>query len=215
MDKYIFFDLDGTLTDPGKGITNSVAYALKKFGIDEPDHTKLYPFIGPPLKNSFMEYYGFDEEKAERGILYYREYYRDKGIYENELCEGVDSLLKELYERGYKLVLATSKPDVFAKTILEYFDIEKYFSFIGGADMSETRVTKSDVIRYILDSLDIKDTSDILMVGDRKYDVCGAREFGIETIGVLYGYGSAEELKSAGAKYLAENTKEVLEKIGI
>ena len=129
--KYILFDLDGTLTDPKEGITKSVAYALEYYGIHVEDLDSLCKFIGPPLKDSFITYYDFDEEKAEEAVEKYREYFKPHGVFENKIYAGVDNLLKTLKERGKVIILATSKPTVFAKTILEHFDLMKYFSFVG------------------------------------------------------------------------------------
>ena len=128
MIKYLLFDLDGTLTDPGEGITNSVAYALRKFGIEVENRAELYKFIGPPLVNSFMEYYGFSREDAERALAYYREYFAPHGIFENEIYPGIAGMLERLDGAGKTLILATSKPQEFAKKILEHFEIDRYFS---------------------------------------------------------------------------------------
>ncbi len=204
---YVFFDLDGTLTDPGEGITNSVAFALKKFGIEETDKTKLYRFIGPPLIDSFIKYYGFDSEKAKTAVDYYREYYSVKGIFENILYEGIPSLLEKLKNEGKKIVLATSKPVKFAEEILRHFGILKYFSFVAGATMDETLTKKEEVIEYALHSLNITDTAEVIMIGDRKYDILGARKLGIKSIAVQYGYGSEEELRASCPDYTAESTK--------
>ena len=211
MYKYIFFDLDGTLTDPGEGITNSVAYALDKFGIDVPPREELYKFIGPPLKDSFAEYYGMSADECNQALKYYREYYADRGIFENSVYGGIEELLSEIKNRGRKIILATSKPDVFAGKILEHFGLVEYFDFVAGADMAETRVKKDEVIAYALEKCDLRDkTDEILMVGDRKHDVLGAAAFGIDALGVTYGYGSERELIEAGASYLASAPDEIL-----
>lgn len=206
----IFFDLDGTLTDPGIGITNSVAYALEKWNIKVSDRTELYKFIGPPLIDSFGKYYGFSEEECRKAVMYYREYFSTKGLYENEVYEGVVQLLTKLKEAGKKLVVATSKPDKFAVTILKHFDLYKYFDFVAGASMDETRTKKEEVIAYALESLGIKDVSEVVMVGDREHDVLGAKVFGMDSIGVLYGYGDREELGKAGATYIVGSVEEIL-----
>ena len=206
----IFFDLDGTLTDPGIGITNSVAYALEKWNIKVSDRSELYKFIGPPLIDSFGKYYGFSEEECRQAVVYYREYFSTKGLYENEVYEGVVQLLTKLKEAGKKLVVATSKPDKFAVTILKHFDLYKYFDFVAGASMDETRTKKDEVIAYALESLGIDDVSAVVMVGDREHDVLGAKVFGMDAIGVLYGYGDMEELTKAGATYIVENVEEIL-----
>lgn len=211
MYNIIFFDLDGTLTDPGMGITNSVAYALKKWNIEVSDRTSLYKFIGPPLLESFEKFYGFTPEECRQGVKYYREYFSTKGLFENQVYEGVVELLTELKKAGKKLVIATSKPEKFSVEILKHFDLYKYFDFVAGASMDETRTKKDEVIAYALENLGIKDVSDVIMVGDREHDVFGAKAFGMDSIGVLYGYGSLKELEAAGATYIAENVKDILE----
>lgn len=210
MYQYYFFDLDGTLTDPGEGITNSVAYALKHFGIEEPDHTKLYPFIGPPLIDSFRKYYGFSEQQADEAVEKYREYFRERGLYENKLYEDIPSVLRRLKESGKTLAVATSKPEIFTEKILQHFDLRQYFDFVGGATLDKTRIRKSDVIAYVIESLGIRDKSQILMIGDRDQDVYGAKANGIACAGVLYGYGSREELENAGADYVVEKPQQLL-----
>ncbi len=214
MSKYdvILFDLDGTLTDPGLGITNSVMHALKKYGIEVSDRTSLYKFIGPPLIDSFEKHFGFSHEEAVKSVDYYREYYKEKGIYENEVYAGIEELLKNLNEKGKKIILATSKPEPFAKEILRHFGIEKHFLFAAGSTMSETRTNKAEVIEYALSECGITDKSAVVMVGDREHDIIGAKKNGIDSIGVLFGYGSREELESAGATYIAE-TVEAIENI--
>ena len=206
----ILFDLDGTLTDPGIGITNSVAYALNKFGISVADKTELYKFIGPPLKDSFMKYYGFDQNKALLAVDYYREYFSEKGIFENKIYDGVQEVLSDIKNSGRKIALATSKPELFAKQILDYFNLTEYFDFVGGATMDSSRNTKGDVINYTLQNLKIKDLSTVIMVGDREHDIIGAKQAGIDSIGVLFGYGDRKELENAGAVYIAKTVKEII-----
>lgn len=210
MYQTILFDLDGTLTDPGVGITNSVAYALQKWGIEVPDRKSLYRFIGPPLKDSFMKFYGFSREDALKSIEYYREYYRKKGIFENELIPNTEWILEELKARGKRIILATSKPEEFAVSILKYFHIDRYFEVIAGATMDEQRNQKAEVIAYALERAGVTDISGAVMVGDREHDVLGAKENGINCIGVLFGFGSREELEESGAVRIAENMQEVL-----
>lgn len=209
--KYILFDLDGTLTDPALGITNSVQYALKKFGIEAKDRRELYKFIGPPLIESFMAYYGFDHEKAEKAVEYYREYYSVKGIFENSLYDGIEKMLAALKKSGKRVILATSKPEKFAKQILEFFEIDKYFDFVAGATMNETRSKKDEVIAYALEQCEISDSENAVMVGDRKYDIEGAHTFNIKGVGVLFGYGSKQELENAKADFLAEDIEKLCE----
>ena len=199
----VLFDLDGTLTDPGEGITNSVMHSLKYYGIEETDRAKLYKFIGPPLWESYEVFYGFSHKKAIEAVEHYREYYKVKGIYENLLYSGVKDMLEALYNNGVKILVATSKPEAFAKIILDYFDIAKYFTFIGGAAMDGSRVNKDDVIRYTLEMAEVTDVKSCVMVGDRLHDILGAKAHSMDSIGVLYGYGSLDELKNAGADFIA------------
>ena len=209
--EYILFDLDGTLTDPAEGITNSVMYSLEKYGITVSDKTELYKFIGPPLFESYMKYYGFSKEKALEAVEFYREYFRDKGIFENSVYKGIPELLRKLNEMGKKVILATSKPEEFAKKILKHFNLEKYFYFVAGATMSETRTKKHDVISYILEKLKIDDTQNTVMIGDREMDINGAHSLNMPAVGVLYGYGSLEELQGAKAEMIANTVKELEE----
>ncbi len=212
MIKYILFDLDGTLTDPAEGITNSVSYALQKFGIEVADKRELYKFIGPPLVNSFMEYYGFSREDAEKGLSYYREYFAPHGIFENEIYGGVKIMLEKLCSNGKKIILATSKPQEFAAKILEHFEIDRYFSMICGNTLSESRPTKRDVIAHIMEKYPDMTADNAVMVGDRKYDIEGAKAFSMRSVGVLYGFGGYEELSAAGADHIVMSVAE-LEKI--
>lgn len=207
--KNILFDLDGTLTDPKEGITRSVQYALEKFGIHEENLDRLCPFIGPPLRDSFREFYGFDKEQASLGVEYYREYFADRGIWENKVYDGIPQMLERLKAAGNRLYVATSKPEVFAVRILDHFGLSRWFDFIGGADMGETRVEKADVIAYTLKNGKVSGADTILMVGDRRHDVEGAAKNGIPAVGVLYGYGSKEELSRAGARFLAAGVEEL------
>ena len=210
MYQTILFDLDGTLTDPGLGITNSVMYALKKFNIEVEDRTSLYKFIGPPLRESYAKYYHLSDEEITRAVAYYREYFSVKGIYENVLYDGIAELLEQIKDSGRKVVLATSKPEEFAAEILRYFHIDHYFDFVAGSTMDGTRVRKADVIAYALESHGITDLSLAVMVGDREHDILGAGEIGLDSIGVLYGYGSREELENAGATYIAEHVADIM-----
>lgn len=210
MYKYILFDLDGTLTDPGLGITNSVMYALKKFGIEVEERTSLYKFIGPPLLDSFQNFYGFTKEESEKAVKYYREYFKPQGLYENEVYDGIEKLLKEIKDSGKKIFVATSKPEEFAVEILKYFDLYQYFNFVGGASMDEKRVKKADVIAYVLKNFGIKALNEVIMIGDREHDIKGAKQIGIDSVGVLYGYGDYEELEQAGATYIVERPNDVL-----
>jgi len=207
--KYVLFDLDGTLTDPKEGITKSVQYALKKFDILVKDLDSLEKFIGPPLKDSFREYYNFSEEQASQAIEYYREYYRAKGMLENKLYMDVESLLKNLFESGLVLIVATTKPTFFAEQILKHFNIFKYFDAVVGSNLDGTRSIKGEIIKFIIYKYNIKNTVDIVMIGDRKYDIIGAQENSIDSIGVTYGYGSFEELRSVNPTYIVKSENDI------
>lgn len=209
--RYLLFDLDGTLTESGPGIVNSVEYALKKMGIREHDREKLRLFIGPPLAESLMKYYGMTENEAARGIRIYREYYTEKGMFENSVYEGIPELLLRLRDSGFVSAVATSKPEVYAGQILRHFGLSGYFCGIYGATMDEKRVHKAEVIRYALDTMGLAgpETENARMVGDRENDIRGAHQNGLKAIGVRYGYGSREELEAAGADYLAEQPQDI------
>lgn len=206
---YILFDLDGTLTDPMIGITKSVQYALRFYGIEESKLNTLCPFIGPPLKDSFMKYYHFPESQAEDAIKRYREYFSVTGIFENKVYDGIEELLKELKSCGKRLLVATSKPEEFAVQILEHFGLAQYFEHVCGASMDEKRVKKGDVIAYAIETAGIEDISLAVMIGDREHDIIGAKENGMDSIGVLFGYGSRKELEDAGAHFIGESVKEL------
>ena len=212
MYRYYFFDLDGTLTDPGAGITNSVMYSLRKMGREVYAREELYRFIGPPLLESYMDFCGFSREQAEKAIVYYREYFSEKGIFENEVYEGIPDLLAALKSGGKKLVLATSKPEPFAVRILKHFGLYPYFDVIGAATMDGSRSRKEDVIAWALEAVGegAGDRAEILMVGDREQDIYGAKVNGIDSAGVLYGYGGEEELRVAGADYLVKRPADIL-----
>ena len=205
----VLFDPDGTLTDPCEGITNSVAYALEKFGIHTEDKRELAKFIGPPLLESFNKFYGFDEEQSWQALTYYREYFTEKGIMENFVYDGIEELLQALLDGGKVLCVATSKPEPFAKTILDSFKLSRYFKYIAGADLAETRAKKDEVIEYALRQCEVTDRSKVIMVGDREHDIFGAAKCSLHSIGVLFGYGNREELESAGATYIAETVDDI------
>ncbi len=206
--QYILFDLDGTLTDPFEGITNSVRYALSKVGI-EAQNSDLACFIGPPLKESFMKYYGFSDCDAEKMIETYREYFSVDGLFENRVYDGIEALLSRLYKSGKTLIVATSKPEVFSKRILDHFGLSKYFKLIAGSNLDGTRVKKGEVIRYALQTAGITQKDAVIMVGDRHHDIDGANENGVDSVGVLYGYGNREELENAGATLVAATVEEL------
>jgi len=212
MKKYLLFDLDGTLTDPKVGICTCVQYALASFGIEEPDLDKLEPFIGPPLKDSFMEFYQMSEVQAEEAVEKYRERFQDKGIFENELYRGIPQMLRTLKAKGMVLAVASSKPTVFVTRILEHFKIAGYFDVVMGSELDGTRGTKEEVVRAALGQLFQNkpiERDKVYMIGDRCFDVEGAHEAGVESIGVTYGYGSMEELKAAKSDYIVRSVEEL------
>ena len=215
MKRYLLFDLDGTLTDSALGITNSVKYALCKFGITENDEKKLCTFVGPPLYDSFRDLYGMSHDDANLAIVYYREYYVSNGLYENSVYKGIRELLERLFNDGRKIILATSKPEGFAREILKNFSLDGYFYEVFGATMDERLCKKDDIIAYALEKTGIS-PDDSIMIGDRRYDIEGGRKNYLVTVGVLYGYGTREELVGAGADYIASTVNElekILEKI--
>lgn len=209
MYSVILFDLDGTLTDSGEGITNSVSYALEKMGITSYDKKTLYSFIGPPLKASFAKYFGMTETECENAVKEYRVYFKARGMLENTPYDNVDTLLKSLKNKGKTLVVATSKPEEFAITILKHFGLFEYFDYVCGATMDGNRSEKSDVIKYAVKTAGITDKKLAVMVGDREHDVIGAKENGLDSIGVTYGFGSFSELKNAGADHIVNTVSEL------
>ncbi|MFJ7730293.1 HAD family hydrolase [Lysinibacillus sp. NPDC097231] len=213
MKKYsvILFDLDGTLSDPKIGITKSVQYALQKMGIDEGDLDKLETFIGPPLQVSFREIYGLDDAQISQAIGYYRERFSETGMYENEVYQNISSLLEHLQGEGYKLAIATSKPTVFAEQILKYFNLQQYFELVVGSHLDGTRSAKGEIIAFALEHFSEVPIDQVIMIGDRKYDINGAHENKIDSVGVTYGYGSPEELMDAKATYIVNSVQEVKE----
>lgn len=204
MYRAVLFDLDGTLTDPYEGITKSVAYALARFGIEVPDRRALRPFIGPPLAESFSKYYGLSDGDALKAVDVYREYFSVTGIFENEVYPGVPEMLRDLKNSGRAVALATSKPTVFAKRILEHFSLDGYFDSCIGSELDGRRVDKAEVIAETLTALGVPAGSAI-MVGDRMHDVAGAQKNGVKCVGAAYGYGSISELSDAGAAFIVDS----------
>ncbi len=207
MYQTIFFDLDGTLTDSAPGIINSIKYALKKYGI-EAEEERLRAFLGPPLIASFQKQFGFDHDKAVEAVKFYREYFTAGGMFENAVYPGVRELLAGLHAAGKTIGVATSKPELFAKQILAHFGLDKEFDVICGAAMDESRTHKNEVLDYALKTLSA-DPADMVMVGDRRDDMEAAKQLGLMGIGVLYGYGSEEELTKANATFLAKTPADV------
>lgn len=217
MFDYLLFDLDGTLTDPAQGITNSFIHALTFFGIEIPSYETLCTFIGPPLPATFKNVFGFSDDKAMEGVAKYREYFSVKGLFENFVYDDIPELLQILKKNGKKLLVATSKPEEYSIKILKHFNLASYFDFICGSNMDETRSKKEEVIEYALSLCNIsnKDKPKVLMIGDREHDIIGANKNGIQSCGVLYGYGNAEELQKAGATFIAKTPKDILKIIGL
>lgn len=225
--QYILFDLDGTLTDPKEGITKSVQYALKDFGVEEPDLDKLEKFIGPPLRLSFPEFYGFSEEQTTKAIQKFRERYNVTGVFENEIYAGMAAFLQECKAEGIRLAIASSKPQYLVEKVLERFEIGQYFDVIVGCIDEGKRDTKIEVMEEALRQLFAKTVSkkkeaderdmtvvefpreQVLMVGDRVFDIEGAKHFGVDSLGVTYGYAKKGELEGAGATYLAGSIAEM------
>lgn len=221
--EYILFDLDGTLTDSSKGITRSVQYALDKLGITENEQAMLRRFIGPPLDESFEQFYGLDKETALKAVNYYRERYNDIGIYENVLFDGIDVLLAGLKEEGYIVALATCKPEIYVPRILDYFNITRYFDVAVGSELEGgKRRHKNQVIDEVFARLQANGQSGqdlfkmkekAIMIGDRKDDILGAKASGIQSMGVRYGFAEENELERAGADYIVDNVQDISDKL--
>lgn len=217
MFQYCLFDLDGTLTDPREGITKSVQYALKAYGIEETDLTKLEPFIGPPLVDSFMEFYGFTKEQATKAVEIYRERFAPIGVLENEIYPGISDMLDCLSKKGMKLAVASSKPECFVHQILEHFKIENYFAVIVGSELDGRRTAKEEVVEEALRQLNMTDVSSeekkrkCAMVGDRRFDMEGATAHGLTGIGVRFGFAGKGELEEAGADFIVDTVEELKE----
>lgn len=205
--QWYLFDLDGTLTDPKEGITKCFRYALEKMGVESPELTALEQYIGPPLVKSFQEY--FSEEGAKKAVEYYRERYRETGIFENGVYEGIEDVLKTAKANGKKLALATSKPQHFAQIIMDHYGLSQYIDVLVGA--RNDAQTKADVIRQVFAEagLDEESRKYAVMVGDRLHDIEGAKECGIASLGVRFGYAKENELEEAGADYIVATTEEL------
>lgn len=209
--EYFLFDLDGTLTDPKEGITRCFEYALNSFGITVGSLDELLPVIGPPLVESFKSFYNFDDDKAAAAVEKYRERFTDVGIFENSILPHVSEVLSELKKRGKTVALATSKPRVFAERILNRYDISKYFDIVVGSEFDGTLNEKADVIAEVIRRIGDNDKSKYLMVGDRKYDIIGAKQNGVKAMGVRCGYAMKGELEEANADFIADDVRAVLE----
>ena len=211
MKPYLFFDLDGTLCNSAEGILNAVTYAQDKLGLPRQERSEMMHYIGPPLVRTFAADYGLDAGEAERAVAAYREYYNVRGIFECALYDGIPAMLDTLRGDGYGLVLATCKPTVSARRVLEHFGIADRFRMVSGPEFDGTRNEKHEVIAYAMEQLGLRDPSGILMIGDRRDDVLGAARNGVDCAGVLWGFGSRAELLDAGAKYLFASREELVE----
>ena len=207
--KYLLWDLDGTIVNTFEGITKSFAYALSSFGINVSDLNELKCVIGPPLLDAFMNFYGFSEEDAHIGVAKYRERYNSTYVEESSLYPGIKETIQTLSLLGYRHVLATAKPQHFADGLLSHYGLTDEFHLVVGASLDKSRNNKIKVLEHILSTLDESDVSKMVMIGDREYDLLGAAHFGIDGIGVLYGFGSHEELSSSPHIYLAKDAKDL------
>lgn len=208
MYQYLLFDLDGTLTDSQEGITRSVDYALRTVaGIETADLSTLTPYIGPPLVDGFMDNHHLDHDTAVRCTSAYRERYREIGLFENRVYDGIPEALERLHRAGRKMALATSKPETFAVRILDHFDLTQYFDIICGATMDGRISQKDEVVSETLRRLGNPAPEQTIMIGDRLHDVLGAKKHGLKCLGVLFGFGSEDELREAGAYALAESPR--------
>lgn len=206
--KHILFDLDGTITDSFDAITKSFAYALEHYGIKVEDRSILMPVIGPPLRESFMEMFGFDEKTAIEAVEKYRERYKVYFLKEHLIYDGVEKLLADLQREGFRLYLATSKPISLAEQIIYHFNLDKYFTYLGGASMDKKRDNKNKVLEYVFEECNI-DKASAVMVGDRFHDMEGAAYMGIDAVGVTYGFGSLEELLPYNPVFIASAPQEI------
>lgn len=211
--KYVLFDLDGTITEPVMGITNAYMYALEKFNIKVAERSELFKVIGPPLRQSFPEFYHLSEEDTERAVKYYREYYSGRGLEENDIMPGIPETLVSLKQAGCRLYVATSKPEEYAVKILQNLKLDGYFDYIAGASMDGSRDNKISVMEYLIEKIRLDNPQakirEMIMVGDRHFDVDGAKAFNMDSIGVLFGYGSRQEFEKAGASYIVERAEEI------
>jgi len=205
----VFFDLDGTLVDSGEGIMNSFVYALGKMGLPVPEKSVLGRYVGPPLLETFSKSFGLPEEKVRPAIAFYREYYREKGVFQNRKYDGVEKMLSDLKSAGTRLAVATSKPEPYAVQVVAGLGLAGYFDVVAGSKLDESRAAKNEVIEYAAERMGITDMSGIVMVGDTRYDAEGAKKAGVRAVGVSYGYGSEKELEDAGAEFIARDPGEV------
>lgn len=205
---FVLFDLDGTISDPRLGIVHSVQYAAKMMGLRDVQAAEVEAHIGPPLQETFAEVFGLDEEETRKMIGYYRDYFKETGMFENVLYTGIQQLLETL-KSTKRLVVATSKPTEFAEKILSYFQIDHYFELVVGSNLDGTRTTKGEIIRFILEQYGEYQPDDFIMIGDRKQDCHGAGQNGIDSIGVTYGFGSPAELKGENPSHIVDTVSEL------
>ncbi len=206
--EHIFFDLDGTLTDPALGITNAIIYGRKKWGLPCGPNSDYYKFIGPPMPQSYVDFWGMSPGEAKEFLKAYREYFSTVGLFENQVFPGMPELLKKLREAGCHLYIATTKPTVYSVQIAEKFGFAEYFDIISGCGLDGSRGLKWEVIDYARQSCGV-DMSKAVMIGDRFHDVEGARLCGIDCIGVSYGFGGRAELEEAGALHVVDSVEEL------
>lgn len=210
MKNNIIFDLDGTLTESGTGIKNSVRYTLQHYGLPMEDDESLNRYVGPPLVNSFQMFMGFTEEQAYEAIKVYRSYFTTKGMFENRVYDGIESMLKALKNKGKRMFIATGKPTVYSRQILEHFGLSSYFETVCGISLNESTMEKDELITQVLEFAHLA-PEECVMIGDRKFDMMGANKVGVTPIGVTYGYGSREELESAGAHTIVDTVEQLQE----
>ena len=208
MKNNLIFDLDGTLTESGTGIKNSVRYTLEHYGLPMEDDASLTRYVGPPLVNSFQEYMGFTEQEAMEAIMVYRSYFTTKGMFENRVYDGVREMLTALQKAGKRMFIATGKPTVYSCRILEHFGLAEYFETVCGIDLNEVATEKDELINEVLDFAHLR-PEECVMIGDRKFDMIGANKVGVASIGVTYGYGSHEELQTAGASVIVDTVEQL------
>ncbi len=207
----VLFDFDGTVADTGEGIFKGVYYVLDAMGIDHPEPERLRYFIGPPLKESFRTVFGLDDEQCENAITTYREYYSAKGIFELTLYDGMEKLFHKLKEHNIKMGISSAKPEVFLKRIVDHLEMTELFAAVTGSDLDYVHSDKALIISRAIELMDLPADAKVLMVGDRYLDINGAKKVGIDSAGVLFGYGSREEFEEAGADYIVRDTEELFE----